>query len=214
MEWYDQSAYNLDEALLPLRKFADKRISIALRKSGIRPGASAWNSLFQETMHYPRGNEKTTFKHLLDHTLYRPREIITFLNHIGNRHYSIPVSSHDIDKVIDIYVENLVQELKNELILSLSRGDVDMIFDTIFPELPNVNATISVADFELLLSKHLSGPPGTYISILLKYGVIGYKTMPGDRIYSAPRVSMDKLGRVSNNANIFFSMFLQRYDRS
>ena len=57
----------------------------------------------------------SSFRYILDFTLYRPRDLILFFQPLQSGNFTIPLKPSDIYNLAGQYVENFVLEIKNEL---------------------------------------------------------------------------------------------------
>jgi len=114
IRWYQDELYrNSDETELNMRKFINKRISYAFKKESLVFDVSdPWKSLVDVSNDT---DNKSCFKHLIDHTLFRPRDLLLIFRPLENGNYSIPLKRDDIKLLLDQYSDMLVKELRNEL---------------------------------------------------------------------------------------------------
>lgn len=132
INWYqDEYSKSEDETQLYIRKFINRRIASAFTAAGkIYDKTDPWKSLVEEP--FKGTNEKnTSFKYILLHTLMRPRDLINFFKPLSNYDYNYPLSKKDIHSLINMYSEQIVTELKNELSNFYSRDEISYIFNSI-----------------------------------------------------------------------------------
>ncbi|WGE46211.1 P-loop ATPase, Sll1717 family [Actinobacillus equuli] len=117
INWY-QDEYNINnsEQELYIRKFINKRISIAFDEIGKSYNKDdPWISLVEEPFKSGAESSNSSFKYVLLHTLMRPRDLLNFFQPLSKAKYSYPLDKSDINKLIKIYSEEFVTELRNEL---------------------------------------------------------------------------------------------------
>lgn len=127
IRWYQDEIYrNSDETQLNIRKFINKRIAYAFKNEGLSCNSTdPWSTLIDRSNN---SEAKTCFKHLIDHTLFRPRDLLLLFQPLENGNYSIPLKRDDIKLLLDQYSEKLVKELKNELSSFYTKDQVEHIF--------------------------------------------------------------------------------------
>ncbi len=126
LRWYEDF-YRDDEIKLLLRQFINKRIQINFEKHGyvINNLNDPWTSFIDENSFY---GDKTGFKHIIDHTFFRPRDLILFFKNIGELDFDIPISSRIVNTVLmENYSKEMVAEIKGELSLNYDRTTIDLI---------------------------------------------------------------------------------------
>ncbi len=133
LNWYEE-AYRTQENNIKLKQFINKRISRNFEKKGLeymkeRP----WESLIDETdfSSITFRNNKSSFKYILDHTFYRPRDLILFFKDIGSRKFKIPISKSDVNILIGNYVNQSVLEIQNELAALYTPKEITAIFEAL-----------------------------------------------------------------------------------
>lgn len=133
INWYqDEYHQSNKETVLNIRKFINKRIRYAFSKNGIPfDDNDPWLSLVQDPFSGTSVETKSSFKYVLDHTLFRPRDLLLFFKPLGNHAYKFPLSKHDINHLIGRYSEELVNELKNEFSCFYSKHQISMIFNAL-----------------------------------------------------------------------------------
>lgn len=122
--WYqDGYARNLKEDDLNLKKFINKRIGYALRKRGrIVNEQDVWSSLVRYD-----NNGKSTFKNIVNMTLFRPRDLLLFFQSLENGLYYIPLSRGEVDRLARVYSGELCREVENELSFRFTQADIAKI---------------------------------------------------------------------------------------
>lgn len=127
LRWYEENFKN-EETKLLLRKFINKRIEVNFEQKGfkIKDINDPWTSFVDETTLY---GDKTRFKHIIDHTFFRPRDLILFFKEIGDLDLNLPISYNDVNnKLMGRYALEMVTDIKGELSVNYSSDEIDKIF--------------------------------------------------------------------------------------
>lgn len=142
INWYQEeyATRHRDEDSLNLKKFINRRISYALERSGIPCGEDPWRSLISDSHQY----DKSSFKHIVNQTLFRPRDLLLFFLPLDRGQFSYPLNYSDVRALIDSYSEELAKEIKNELSSFYTSIQVETIFGAL-GELCNGNLTYEQA---------------------------------------------------------------------
>ena len=130
LRWYEDIFRNNETKLL-LRKFINKRISVNFQRNNlvINNLNDPWTSFIDETSFY---GSKTGFKHIIDHTFFRPRDLILFFKGIDNLALSLPISSNDVNNILmDRYAREMVTDIKGELSVSYTSNEIESVFDAL-----------------------------------------------------------------------------------
>ncbi|QXP62718.1 hypothetical protein [Polaribacter sp. HaHaR_3_91] len=123
--WYEHDKFRNDENSVGLKKLINKRISLNFEKKGIDYDKNdSWNSLFKNEYQY----SGSSFKHLIDYTFFRPRDLILLLKPLPRNSYDIPIKFYNAKSLIKSFVEELILEVKNELSASFNEEDITKIF--------------------------------------------------------------------------------------
>ncbi|GAA0787046.1 P-loop ATPase, Sll1717 family [Marinobacterium sediminicola] len=127
IRWYQDEVYrNGEESDLNIKKFINKRIRNALENQAIVCNEEdPWYCLVDKTND---NTNKSSFKHLLDHTLYRPRDLLLMFSPLENGTYPLPLGRNELKSLIEQYSENLVKELKNELSSFYTESEIEQLF--------------------------------------------------------------------------------------
>ena len=132
INWY-QDEYNAQEESetnLHIREFLNSRIEQAFQYSQINYNQNdPWKSLVEEPFKNTDENTKTSFKYILDHTLFRPRDLLLFFKPLSTHEYNFPLSKQDVNHLIGRYCEELITELKNELSSFYTSTQIATIFN-------------------------------------------------------------------------------------
>jgi len=115
-----------EEKDIRLKRMIDRRIRKACEVAGVPCRQDdPWETLVSFR---PEQSSKTTFREILEFTLFRPRDLIVFFAPLNDNDYSLPLDFGDVRKLKDAYARALVGELKNEMIARYTQVEVDGIF--------------------------------------------------------------------------------------
>lgn len=119
--WYqDGYTQNLKEDDLNLKRFINKRIVYAYKKKGMPVNLSdIWSSLVSYD-----GNGKSTFKYIVNMTLFRPRDLLLFFQPLEKGLYYLPLSKGEVEKLARVYSVELAREIENELSFMFSSEEI------------------------------------------------------------------------------------------
>ena len=110
---------------LNLKRFINNRIVYAFEKNGIPVDKiNPWSSLVAYSSSY----EKTSFKFVVNQTLFRPRDLLLFFLPLDVNKYSIPLSYHDVGILVENYSLELAKEVKSELSAFFDDPTIEDIF--------------------------------------------------------------------------------------
>lgn len=122
IEWYNQTLYNENnEDDIALKRFMNRRVSCALDKAGVKM-SRPWEDIFSDKNIYG----KSIFKYISDYTMLRPRDMILIFNKISEMECHVPISKRKLDAALKAYSEKLLQELRDEMSISLDKNSVDV----------------------------------------------------------------------------------------
>lgn len=127
LRWYEDF-HRYNEKKLLLRRFINKRIQINFESHGyvINNLSDPWTSFIDEDSFY---GDKTGFKHIIDHTFFRPRDLILFFKNIGSLELDIPISNKVVNSILmENYSKEMVADIKGELSLCYDSKTIDSIF--------------------------------------------------------------------------------------
>ena len=130
LRWYED-IYKYNEPKLLLRQFINRRISVNFQKKGlvINNNNDPWTSFVDENSFF---GDKTGFKHILDHTFFRPRDLILFFKDIGNLDLCLPISSNDVNNILmDRYAREMITDIKGELSVNYTANEIESIYDAL-----------------------------------------------------------------------------------
>jgi len=130
INWYqDEYHGHGDEKKLHIRRFINDRIRYAFNESGFELNdIDPWKSLVEDPFQGITNN-KTSFKYILDHTLFRPRDLLLLFKPLSSHKYKLPLDKSDVNHLIGRYCEELIAELKNELSCFYSSIQIETIFN-------------------------------------------------------------------------------------
>ena len=128
LNWYESDNRN-NEQNITLRQFINKRIVVCFDKLNIPYNEEdPWLSLVDNTP-CANYNNKTAFKYILDHTFYRPRDLVVLFRDIDKKDYPIPLNSFFVKQLLKNYVDWNANEIKDELSNSYSPEQIGFIFN-------------------------------------------------------------------------------------
>ena len=130
INWFEKSfnSRDSDENDLNLKKFINKRIRYAFNKAGIDfSEADPWGSLV------PNNNKQSqsSFKYIVNHTLYRPRDLLLYFLPLQNGSFTYPLNQNDLYTLTGTYAEELAKELTNELSSFYDSNNIRLIYNAI-----------------------------------------------------------------------------------
>jgi len=126
--WYEHENYKRNVNAVGLKQLINKRIAANFDKENLFCDPSdPWQSLIRDNPQY----NGDSFKFVIDHTFFRPRDLILFFRTLPANEFEIPLSYFDIRKLLTSYVEDLILEIKNELTAIFSQDDIEKIFTSL-----------------------------------------------------------------------------------
>lgn len=130
INWYqDEYQNNENEKILHIRQFLNDRVRYAFEAAALAYNDDdSFLSLVEEPFKGSQETSKSSFKYVLDHTLFRPRDLLLFFKPLATHRYKLPLSKTDVNHLIGLYCEELVNEIKNELSCFYSGEQIAMIF--------------------------------------------------------------------------------------
>jgi hypothetical protein len=129
INWYQEEyVSNPDhEGELNLKKFINRRIIYAFNKAGLNyDPKDPWSTLVGTSI-----SDRSSFKHVVNQTLFRPRDLLLLFKPLENGRFTFPLSRHEIITLIDRYAEELAKEIKSELSSFFSDIQVETIFNAL-----------------------------------------------------------------------------------
>lgn len=172
LRWYSHSEYIENEDEVPLKKLINMRISNSLLSLKTSTRLNPWDYLFDT-----KSFDSSSFKYVIDRTMYRPRDLINLLNCLKDRYgeKSLPINKTYFDKAIEHYSSILGEEIQNELVLSFS-NNTDKIFN-LLRDLPH---EFSIYNLKLGLTKeNIKDDPIEILEILYMHGICGLRGSEG-----------------------------------
>ncbi len=122
LNWYDGTKKNENE--WKIKKFINKRLSNAFKEIGYTFNENdPWDSFVDSNdFDYVR-----SFKYVLDHTFYRPRDLLCLFGDVGQREYPLPLKMTNLNDLIGEYVVTQMNDISNELSLTYNSEDIIII---------------------------------------------------------------------------------------
>lgn len=128
LNWYEE-AYRSQEDNLKLKKFINKRIKVNFERKGWETGVSPWGAFINESEFQPYGNNtKSSFKYIIDHTFFRPRDLILIFKDLDLYKFKIPLGRADINILLGNYSTLIISEIQNELTAIFTPAEINSIF--------------------------------------------------------------------------------------
>lgn len=130
INWYQDLYHNsTDDSELNIKNFITDRIKYAFSNIEVDFNSNdPWKSLVEEPFINSDNTNKSSFKYILDHTLFRPRDLLLFFMPLSKHSYDLPLSKSDVNYLIGMYCEELVSELSNELLCFYTKSQIATIF--------------------------------------------------------------------------------------
>lgn len=168
INWYQEEYAGQPrlEDELNLKKFITRRISYALQRAGIPCGTDPWRALVADDSH-----ERSSFKHIVNQTLFRPRDLLLFFLPLDRGKFSYPLNRNDVRALVDSYSEELAKEIKGELSSFYSPTAVETIFHAL-AALTRSNLTFDEA-VNAVEENCKNLDPSTLLSYLFDRSLIG-----------------------------------------
>ena len=169
IDWYEYKALRYDEDNSKLKRFINRRISKNFQINRIKfDSLYPWESLVYEDPEYIN----TSFNYVITHTFNRPRDLILFFKPISKLELEIPISKHDIEKLLGKYSAAVYNEISNELFMHFDLDEVKYIFHSLSSF--KYRIPFSYNDFlKELESYSFKKPVEAIAEILFEYSVIG-----------------------------------------
>lgn len=125
--WYEHENFKSNENSVGLKHLINKRFEINFVRENIQFNKKdPWSSFFKND-----GFDGSSFKYLIDYTFFRPRDLILLFKPLPNKAFKIPLSFNDSKILVNAYVEELINEIKNELSANFSNNDISIIFNVL-----------------------------------------------------------------------------------
>ncbi|MGI2820060.1 P-loop ATPase, Sll1717 family [Vibrio fluvialis] len=163
INWY-QDEYTIKDSDndLYIKKFINDRIKYSFKEENLDCDKfDPWSSLVEEPFKNNGDYNKSSFKYILDHTFFRPRDLLLFFKPLSLHAYNLPLNKRDINQLIGLYCEEVINELKNELSCFYTPSEVSGIFSSfgcIFSESQKSkgNTSISYKEAVKIINEHCS----------------------------------------------------------
>lgn len=128
IEWYQEeyAGNPRSEDELNLKKFIMRRISYAFNQAGIPCGDDPWRALISDDL-----SEKSSFKYIVNQTLFRPRDLLLFFLPLDRGKFTYPLTRNDVRTLVSSYSEELAKEIKSELSSFYSQMTIETIFNAL-----------------------------------------------------------------------------------
>lgn len=211
LRWYEDFLRNNETKLL-LRRFINKRIQINFEEHDliINNLNDPWTSFIDEQSFY---GEKTGFKHIIDHTFFRPRDLILFFKNVGTLDLDIPLSNKVVNSILmKNYSMEMVSDIKGELSLNYDRQTIDNILLALSRCIDSYNRDpFSYDTLALELSNaNVEGDINIVIEDLFEYSLIGNYNGSGDVSFKF-RESLGETVTMDKQSNFILHYVLQSY---
>ncbi len=126
LKWYEQDHYGDGRNSL-LRKLINRRLKLAFGKHGVTLNEKdPWKDFVVEKI-----NDKPSFKYVLDHTFYLPRDIIGVFKDIGQKNYKLPLSEKEINELLQDFAIIKKKEICDELVALYDDTEIKNIIDAL-----------------------------------------------------------------------------------
>lgn len=132
LNWFEE-VYRLNEDKLKLKQFINKRIMLNFEKNNMEYiKGKPWESFVDESEFEAwRSNSKSSFKYVIDHTFFRPRDLILFFKDLNKYKFPIPLSKESINILIGNYANEMFLEIQNELSAMYSALETNKIINAL-----------------------------------------------------------------------------------
>lgn len=126
LKWYEQDHYGDGRNSL-LRKLINRRLKLAFGKQGIKLNdKDPWKDFVVEKI-----NDKPSFKYVLDHTFYLPRDLVGIFKDIGRKNYSLPLGENEINELLQDFAISKKKEICDELVAMYDDNGIKKIIDAL-----------------------------------------------------------------------------------
>ena len=218
LNWYDPNGNETD---LNIRKFINHRIKLAFNLEKLKfDSQDPWKSLVEEPF---KGEEYATyssFMYILNHTFFRPRDLILFFSPLENTHYSFPLNKEKIHSLINIYSSKIIDEIKNELSNFYSSQQIINIFEAlsdIAKEIHSIEDSKKGIPYEtaqaIIEDNVDSNHPELILEDIFNRSLIGVVNRENQHIYFKHREPISDQYSLDRNSNIILHKTLEIYYR-
>lgn len=209
ISWYQdgflQSINNEDD--LFLKAFINNRIKIAFQDAGksLRQG-SPWSSLVAFD---PRA--KSTFKDVVNNTLFRPRDLLLYFLPLQNNYFELPIDWSAYGSLTTSYSEELARELKNEMSAFYEKEQVEMIFRALAAI--NRRSSCSFVDAERAIASEVAGlDRGEVLYYLFERSLVGSRDANGWMTFNCrTRADTSRAGRLPTDQDVVVQYGVRNY---
>jgi hypothetical protein len=173
--WYQEEYVSNPEHEdeLNLKKFINRRIVYAFKKAGIFfDDKDPWSALVSHGI-----TERSSFKYVVNQTLFRPRDLLLFFKPLENGKFTFPLMRREINTLIDCYAEELAKEIKSELSSFFTDIQVETIFNALGEISKSPQTYSQVLSVIEIYCKDISGPD--LIEYLFDRSLIGTSNAKG-----------------------------------
>lgn len=128
LNWYDDREREHEETM-KLKQLINRRIKLNFDNRGyvINHISDPWDSFVDEKSFM--ANSKSSFKYVLDHTFYRPRDLILVFKDISDLNLNLPLSKNDIDMLLNKYSIEVMRDINNEMAAFFSQKEIDITWN-------------------------------------------------------------------------------------
>ncbi len=192
--WYEHDLYKKSEDLLKLKKFINKRIELNLKKNNIViEHNDPWNTLIKADSEV----SQTSFKYIIDHTFYNPRDLILLFKDLKLYEFQIPLNFRDLNKLIGKYAEYAIKEIENALVIHFKRDDISNLLILLKNLCKHESYSYETLLFEISKFTFPYGPQ-VIAKILFDYSLIGNKKSNSSLVYFKYRQEQEVIKIDSN----------------
>lgn len=193
IDWYEEKYAGRpdQEDEIALKKFINRRIKYVLEKIGAKfDPEDPWNSLVGSDSRYAT----SSFKHVVNQTLFRPRDLLLFFLPLEKERKHIPLDYKTLKGLEELYSAELAKEIRNELSAKYSADEIESIFKTLGQMLSEKNSQEKT--LAIVRSNIPSKNPWEVIKDLFETSLIGTVNVKG-WYYFKCRESEATKGRLS-----------------
>lgn len=174
IDWYQYELLKPGAIDTPnILKFINKRIANCFSKLSMDFNAdNPWFSLVEDQPN------RAQFKYIIDHTLFRPRDLLLFFKALSETPYELPLNRYDVNNLLNKYSREFLQELKNELTFYYDSNQIIMIINALREIQKSSPCSFTTAC--KLINEHCSNiEPEELLEKLYGYSIIGNITTSG-----------------------------------
>lgn len=198
--WYEHEFFPKRAGRSKLKQFVDKRIALNFKWNNREYNEKdPWASLIDEQENYKNGG----FQYVIDHTFARPRDLLLFFEPLSRFKFDIPLKKRDINKLLGLYSEELMIEIKNEFSAHYTSEEIEAILKTLYSF--SDCEEFSFSGLEARLQKngfHKNADDAVFK--LFEYSVIGNSIPGGNKVAFKHWESGDNVIKFNSSYNIIF----------